>query len=712
MADPSLDAAQIETLLDDILWSQGASKRAAALSLAGLPRSSQDWVIRWVRALEPDNTSCANQLLTHARAALEALDASALEAWLLHALDIYDQAGLYAAVEIFRYPDRYQERARMAAVGISLDQVSGVVQRLVLGLSGRPLRISAGAETHTDTETLFLPAELAPFEQRDDNFRLLKVSAAYLWAQTRFGTWRPEVLAALASFPDPAAALYLFEALERLRLSARIAQDLPGIHRDMCRLEQLTRQPPLDPHWTSLGQRLAAPNARVQDSLALLDPLLAQQAQVPAPTCFQGRLFPDRVEPVLRARLEDERRGLRSLLVRLRSELDSKQPAAAQPPHRDEAFQIRPTPDRDPAHPEQLEQLELWIDDLPVTPPPDVRQLLTSIWLDLGEIPPEYLVPAGDGTYQPRTQGPEPDAGAEVWSGTYHERGAFLYDEWDYRRRNYRKSWCVLRELPLEAKSGQFVAQTLAKYSRHLDSLRKTFEALRGEDKRLRKEPHGDEIDLDALVEARADAARGLEMSERLFSRRDKVERNIAVLFMVDMSGSTRGWINDAERESLILLCEALETLGDRYAIHGFSGMTRKRCELFKIKDFDEAYDREIQGRIEAIEPRDYTRMGPPIRHLTRLLNQVEAKTRVLITLSDGKPDDYSDEYRGDYGIEDTRRALLEARRSGIHPFCITIDRQAAGYLPHLYGAANYTIVDRVEQLPFKVSDIYRRLTR
>jgi len=182
------------------------------------------------------------------------------------------------------------------------------------------------------------------------------------------------------------------------------------------------------------------------------------------------------------------------------------------------------------------------------------------------------------------------------------------------------------------------------------------------------------------------------------------------VIFMVDVSGSTKGWINDAERESLVLLCEAVEILGDQYAIYGFSGMTRKRCELYRIKRFDDAYDDQVKARIAGIRPQDYTRMGVTIRHLTKLLQAVEARTRLLVTLSDGKPDDY-DGYRGEYGIEDTRQALIEARRAGVHPFCITIDRAAREYLPHMYGEASYTLVSEVNKLPGKVSEIYRRLT-
>jgi len=285
-----------------------------------------------------------------------------------------------------------------------------------------------------------------------------------------------------------------------------------------------------------------------------------------------------------------------------------------------------------------------------------------------------------------------------------------LYNEWDFKRRHYRKNWCSLRESTVHSVGPEFVNKTLKKYMGVVKDIRRTFEALRGADKLLKKQPNGENIDIDALVEAFGDARAGHEYTDNLYTKKHKVDRDIAVMFMVDMSGSTKGWINDAERESLALLCEALETLGDRYAIYGFSGWTRTRCELYRIKEFDEPYDDEIKGRIAGITPKDYTRMGVTIRHLTELLNKVEARTKLLITLSDGKPDDF-DGYRGEYGIEDTRMALIEAKRSGIHAFCITIDNEAHDYLPHMYGAANYTGIDDVKKLPLKVSDIYRRLT-
>src|SRR5574340_1173993 len=387
--------------------------------------------------------------------------------------------------------------------------------------------------------------------------------------------------------------------------------------------------------------------------------------------CYAGGLRPEAVAGCGAAPMTREKMLLRVKLAQLEQEIKKHRPDEAK--ERPAQFGLTEKSATEPG----LTALELTLDSAPIAPPEDVRQLLTSIQLDLGEIPPEYLVAAGPGEYDPRLYEEKTADPDEVWQGTYHEEGASLYPEWDYGRQHYRKNWCVMREKDVLPVHDGFRAATLEKYSGLVKHLRKTFEAMRDENRLLKRQAYGDNVDIDALVEALADAHDGSEMSERLFMRMHRTERNIAVMFMVDMSGSTRGWINDAERESLVLLCETLETLGDRYAIYGFSGTTRKRCELFRIKRFDEPYGEEVQARISGIRPQEYTRMGFALRHMTKLLNRVEAKTRVLVTLSDGRPDDYFDVYRGQYGIEDTRMALLEAARTGIHPFCITLDRRS-----------------------------------
>ncbi|MEW6500640.1 MAG: VWA domain-containing protein, partial [Thermodesulfobacteriota bacterium] len=217
-------------------------------------------------------------------------------------------------------------------------------------------------------------------------------------------------------------------------------------------------------------------------------------------------------------------------------------------------------------------------------------------------------------------------------------------------------------------------------------------------------------LDLDAIVEALADAAAGQAPSDRLFVRLRRDQRQIAVVFLVDMSSSTEGWVSTAIKESLLLMCEALDVLGDSYAIYGFSGMRRLRSEIYHVKHFAEPYNDLVKAKIAALGPQEYTRMGPPLRHVTRLLAATEARARLIVTLSDGKPEDY-DDYKGEYAIEDTRHALIEAKNMGIHPFCITIDQQAHDYIAHMYGEVNYIVINDVRSLPNRMPEIYRTLT-
>ena len=145
--------------------------------------------------------------------------------------------------------------------------------------------------------------------------------------------------------------------------------------------------------------------------------------------------------------------------------------------------------------------------------------------------------------------------------GQSQDTNTFLYDEWDYRRETYRKNWCALKELDTQPVYDDFIQHTLERYVHLVADIRKHFEALRGEDKILKAQPVGDDIDIDALVTATADMKAGVEMKDRVYTQMRQQERDLAVIFMVDVSGSTKGWINDAERESLVLLCQALEIL-------------------------------------------------------------------------------------------------------------------------------------------------------
>ena len=337
----------------------------------------------------------------------------------------------------------------------------------------------------------------------------------------------------------------------------------------------------------------------------------------------------------------------------------------------------------------------------------ELEDLISEIKADLGNVPMRYISSAVG-----LASGAWTDLDVES-TETEEVRPlfkTFTYDEWDFRRQAYRQNWCLVKELEVPGTGGDFVEKALRKHKGQLSLLLRQFEMLRPEYRFLKRQAEGEDIDIDAVVEAWADIFAQRSPSEHLFVRQMRRERNIAVLFLVDMSASTEGWINQSIKEALILLCQCMELLDDKYAICGFSGMRRTSCHFFRIKDFEQAYDEGVKSRIGGINPRDYTRMGPAIRHATAIFRQVEARLRILVTLSDGKPEDY-DEYKGPYAIEDTRRALLETREEGIRPFCITIDKEARGYLSHMYGERNYIFIKDVGTLHRRVAEIYRLLT-
>jgi nitric oxide reductase NorD protein len=705
MAVKLLGKEQIQERLDDYLEVEFSYRNTDALAvvLADQPADTQAFVLDWVKRIASTNIEVAYQFAKNSSRAIELMDEHMIEAWVLQAMDVYDRSGLHSAVKAINEIDLFVRQGRERASGCVFEEQIGVLLPFVHGLSGRKLKLAQADELYTDTEVIFLPAVMAHLPDKRDNFLLYKAAVVHHWAQTRFGTFRFDLQDYLEQHKRPHRALCCFHALEIVRLEACIERELPGLYRELQTLKKKLQADPIPAGWQELTRCLQSRQATVRDSLALVDQALVMH--LPVVSFYQGQLKPAAVAEVMAKRLPREKANLRVALKLIADEINEGKSEDDAPVERFEAVK-----QPDPSVPEGF-TVEIQVNGKSAQIPDGVKSTMTSIMQDLGDVPNDYLVPAGPGEYdlsefEDKVLKPE-----EVWSGTYHEEGAHLYKEWDYRRKHYRKDWCVLREMSVKPEYDGFVDQVLRKYRRLIINLRKTFEAMRDEDRLLKRQVYGDGVDIDAFVEAWADVHKGLEMSDRLFTRMHRDERNIAVMFMVDMSGSTQGWVNQAEREALVLLAESLETLGDRYAIYGFTGMSRKRCEVFPVKDFDEPYDEEVKARISGIRAGDYTRMGAAIRHLSKRLEEVEARTKLLITLSDGKPDDYLGDYRGEYGIEDTRQALFEARRSGIHAFCITIDEEGQEYLPHMYGAANYTVISEVEKLPLKVSDIYKKIT-
>jgi nitric oxide reductase NorD protein len=687
MSERKLFAHELEARLDELLLlslRQRSAEEPAAL-LEALPREMQERVLHWAGVAAQTSDDLGWLVVSLAAVQAPSLG-SQLDEWVRAGLDAYDRSGLAATRKALNeFADAHRKRSLRSQEGVAFAEIEGRLSRFLQALEGRPLKLATGPKAWTDSETLWLPERLDAAPDIAGNRQLYKVIAGMLWAQTRFGSFNVDPEPELELWPDRERALGWFALFEAMRLEARIAGELPGLARDIAELRG-----PWPADLATAAEKLARPRATAADSLACMAELRTVGAGDTPVFPHIGAMDPLAARRVRTARIARELAVVRRALKVLAA-LDSKPGAAA-------------STDYPPLAAEGEMQLADPQADL-VALPPDARAAAKSLMQDLGEIPREALHAAGPGAWQP-VDGVDESGPVGVTT----QPDAF-YDEWDYRRGSWRHGWCHLYEMKAPVGDHEWVDEVRSRHAHLIRSIRRRFEALRGEDKPQRRQFDGEEIDLDAQVEARADRMSGAEPSPRLFIHRRRIERSLAVMFMVDMSGSTKGWVNDAERESLVLLCEAIEALGDSYAIYGFSGWTRTHCDIYPVKRFADRYDAATRQRIAGIEAKDYTRMGVAVRHLSGLLLRQNTRYKLLVTLSDGRPDDYGDEYRGRYGIEDTRRALLEAREKGIRSYCVTIDRHGADYLPQLYGPAHYSVIDDAKKLPQKIAEIYRKLT-
>ena len=297
-----------------------------------------------------------------------------------------------------------------------------------------------------------------------------------------------------------------------------------------------------------------------------------------------------------------------------------------------------------------------------------------------------------------------------------HERIAakHTYPEWDYRKNIYYKDHCrVLASVAPTMEEGASWQPNEAARKR-IRAVKRQFEALRPRRERTYRQADGDEIDMDALVRARCDLAASGESFNRLFSSMRIGARDLAVGVLIDTSRSSESWIEgrkviDISKEALMALTIGLAACGDDNAIYSFSSLRRDRVNVSTVKSFSEPLGSSVFSRIGALRPGFYTRLGAAMRHVTGELIQTNNQKRLLLVLSDGKPNDL-DHYEGRYGVEDTRKAVHEARRAGIAVFGITIDKKAQSYFPHIFGRNAYAIAGHANDLTKALPLMYRQL--
>lgn len=286
--------------------------------------------------------------------------------------------------------------------------------------------------------------------------------------------------------------------------------------------------------------------------------------------------------------------------------------------------------------------------------------------------------------------------------------------EWHWKAQSLVPDHCAAQLLEARTPAPYIPPEHLRRTARRI---RKKLEILRALPRHLHAQTQGEELDLDAWVQWQTEALASPRHDGEapVYARRQAVERSLSCLLLADLSLSTDAWasndqrIIDVIRESLYVFGEALTALGDPFAMLGFSSVRRHNVRMHLLKRFNEPWNAAIQARVGAIRPGYYTRMGAAIRYAIKGLEDRPERQRLLLLLTDGKPNDL-DVYEGRHGLEDTRQAVLEAKAAGLVPYCVTIDQEAHDYLPNLFGQRGFAVVHNPSDLVSRLSTVYAQL--
>lgn len=564
----------------------------------------------------------------------------------------------------------------------------------------------------TDGRSLFLPAVLG---DREETLWAVFHAGAHL----AHGTFDQEAIEALFRFvgvrhppiaPDQAITWrpifvrygedlprfqLLFDLCEDLRVDALTRRRIPGY------LERLVdmaegRAPPVGPAGVYWDFALTAYRALL--GRAVLDPRLAPllDAKASLVTSFATAeaLYAERGLPAL------------TLAARAEAYLPAHAPNAARPvyPRRTGVDGSGVTADTDP---------EVQKSEAPKETAKNAPQDAQGNDPDL-EIPPEDTAGAGG---RVGVGLPQPARVSGVGRGFPQGEQGYAYPEWDYRERRFKRRWAFVQEKGLDELDHAEAARILTRHATMLARLKRAIQAQKPTRLApLTRQLEGDDLDMEATVNFVAERRQGLSPRPSIYRARRPQRRDLAALLLADLSTSIMqqlpegGRIVDRIRAALLLFAEALEEVGDPYAIAGFASKYRDQVSYYPIKDFGERLNAHARGLIGGLSGRLATRMGAAIRHALVRFDEAQTARRLLLLLSDGRPADYDDGGDSRYLEEDTRLAIKACLDRGVHPFCITLDPRGGDYLHRIFGAGHYLVIDRLNDLPERLPEIYLRL--
>jgi hypothetical protein len=292
------------------------------------------------------------------------------------------------------------------------------------------------------------------------------------------------------------------------------------------------------------------------------------------------------------------------------------------------------------------------------------------------------------------------------------------YDEWDYVIGRERPGWCTLFEKPAAHGDAREIDQVLERNHDLVNRVKHLVRAVQVQRPiRLKRRLDGDRLDLDASISALIDLRSRIPPDPRLHSLLSRHQRDLSVLVLLDLSQSTNDVVRGTEttvlqlaREATALLADAMERIGDSFAIHGFSSNGRHDVGYFRFKDFDRAYGDTAKSRLAGMTSQLSTRMGTALRHAGSYLKDRRTHRKLVLLVTDGEPSDI-DVHDSQYLVLDARKAVEENQRNGIYTYCMSLDPKADRYVSRIFGLRNWMVVDHLRRLPETLPLLYMRLT-
>ncbi len=738
---PPQQHEEIFRIGNDLLAKEGALASAFFENISSFadrtkPENAGKWTEIGLKVYEKDR-KLALDYFFNSPSILEKLDMNDLEDWTLKGLEAANEIKPAGKAYFSLESKSSRELVEELTGAIALKKVANVLRYYALGLSGTNfvIRSMATLPLQVDTQgmnpiiagnTIYLAPKMGLYEDIEDNFKIYKLSVMHEVGHVRFSSVdipfekaaamtekikreysveneedsfsqdrenndHPDIIDILSLFPNQTLAATILGILEDARVEYMIMDHFKGVRSDLedVRHRMLVTRP--------------APEDRLDEFMEAL--LWISTGHEPA----------FKISELTRGILNKIRKKLEEKIFRK----DSDTPSSLEI-----ALDIYDLLDE---HFGPLGQMEYKMlknigyrgMDIGATCSAD-PMMTKSCENVIKNFIPETEADLSAQEERPKEQATKKPTHA--LDKNWRVLGSYKYDEWDSSINDYRSEWSTINEIEPIGGSTSYYGKAIERYGNEIALLKHTFSLMKPEAfHRMKQQNDGTEIDIDAFTESLIAKRCGINPDEGMYIRWDKHERDVATLFLVDVSASTRKILGtdgrsilDVEKDALIIMSQALESIGDKYAIYAFSGKSREDVEYFVIKEFDEQLSDNVARRIGLLQPESNTRLGPAIRHSIKKLEQAGARTKMLVLLSDGEPYDRSkgeDSYQGDLAQEDTRVAISEGKNQGMHFFCITVDRNPGDYLDNIFSDVGYTIIDDALMLPETLPLLYKRLT-